>query len=203
MRKESEWKSFHVRPEDEKTAADFYDASEAERYSQSNAMGKIQGQLTLRAIDIARFPLGSKIIDAGCGAGFSCEVLRGIGYGVFPFDVLPVFVEKCREKGFNAKLGDIRKFPFHGEFDGIVSISVLQWVTASNVEQARKVAAEFWSHLKKGGKAVVQFYPKSENELMQTGHCFKQRGFKTTAIIDNPSNPRKRKVFLLLEKVSA
>jgi len=195
-----EWKSFHVRPEDEKTAVDYYDEKEAERYAKSNAMRKIQEQLTLRAVELARFPIGSKIIDAGCGSGFSSEILREIGYEVYPFDIIPAFVKKCREKNFDAKVGDLRKFPFKEKFDGIVSISVLQWVSASGMGEVAKVAKEFWNHLKKGGKAVVQFYPKSEAEAMQIAKAFHEKGFAVKLVTDNPANSRKRKVFILLEK---
>ncbi|MDP3741794.1 MAG: class I SAM-dependent methyltransferase [Candidatus Micrarchaeota archaeon] len=200
MKQSSEWKSFHVRPEDEKTAVDYYDASEAERYAKSNAMRKIQEQLTLRAVELAQFPLGSKIIDAGCGSGFSSIILREIGYEVYPFDLIPAFVEQCKQKGFKAKVGDLCKFPFKGKFDGIVSISVLQWVSIGGMVEVAKVAREFWNHLKKGGKAVIQFYPKSEVEAMQCGKAFKEKGFAVKIITDNPANSRKRKVFILLEK---
>ncbi|MBI4406283.1 class I SAM-dependent methyltransferase [Candidatus Micrarchaeota archaeon] len=200
MNPKSEWRTFHVRPEDQKTARDYYDENEAERYSKSNAMRKIQEQLTLRAVELALFPLGSHIIDAGCGPGFSSEILRKIGYEVLPFDLLPVFVAKCREKGFGAKQGDLRRFPFKGKFDGIVSISVLQWISAPGMRGVEKVAAEFWNHLTKRGKAVIQFYPKSEAELMAVARVFKKRGFKTVVVTENPSNSRKRKTFLLLAK---
>ncbi len=198
-----EWKTFHVRPEDEGGVADYYDEAEALRYCKSNAMRKIQQRLTLRAVQLALFPLGSKIIDAGCGPGFSSQVLRQIGYEVYPFDLLPAFVAKCREKGFNARQGDIRRFPFKGEFDGIVSISALQWVSCRGMREVEKVAEQFWSHLKKKGNAVVQFYPKSEAELMSVARVFRKRGFHTRVITDNVHNPRKRKVFIMLGKTIA
>ncbi len=201
MNQQSEWKTFHVRPEDEKTVGYYYDDREAERYAKSNSMRKIQEQLTLRAIELAKFPLGSKVIDAGCGAGFSAIILREIGYKVYAFDLLQQFVEKCKEKGFAAKVGDLRKFPFKGKFDGIVSISALQWVSAKGMNEVAKVAWEFWKHLKKNGKAVIQFYPKSETELNAVAREFKIVGFKTIVITDNPRNARKRKVFLMLEKL--
>ncbi len=203
MLSSSEWKSFHVRPEDEKTVVDYYDEKEANRYSRSNAMRRIQRGLTMQAVELALFPLGSKVIDAGCGPGFSTEVLAEVGYDVYPFDLLPLFVEKCCEKGFRAKQGDLRKFPFQGKFDGIVSISALQWVSASGIDGVAKVASEFWNHLKKGGKAVLQFYPKSEKEALQTMRSFKAVGFTAKLITYNLANPVKRKVFMLLEKQRA
>ncbi len=196
----SNWKSFHIRPEDEKSLEEFYTDAEAKRYANSNSMRKIQEGLTLRAIELMQLPVGSTVIDAGCGAGFSTFILHEIGYGVLAFDALPIFVKLCKKNGFDAKLGDFRKFPFKQTVDGIVSISVLQWVTAKEVNEASKVANEFWNHLKKGGKAVVQFYPRSETELLQVGRLFKNVGFKTTIVTDNPENARKRKIFLLLVK---
>ncbi|MFH0713625.1 MAG: class I SAM-dependent methyltransferase [Candidatus Micrarchaeota archaeon] len=196
----SEWKSFHVRPEDEKTVEQFYTAAEAKRYAASNSMRRIQEGLTLRAVELMQLPAGSRVIDAGCGAGFSSVILSELCYEVFPFDVIPIFVTLCRKKGFDAKRGDVRKFPFASLYDGIVSISVLQWVSALGAGEVKKVAREFWKHLKTGGKAVVQFYPRDEGEAMQVGRVFKSVGFKTTVITDNPENARKRKVFLLLVK---
>ena len=199
MKKESEWKSFHVRPEDEKTLEDFYTTAEAKRYASSNSMRKIQEGLTLRAVEMMQLPIGSTVIDAGCGPGFSTAILHEIGYEVLAFDALPVFVELCRKNGFDAKVGDIRKFPFSEKVDGIVSISVLQWVIAQGLDETHKVAVECWKHLKPGGKAVFQFYPHSESEAMQIARIFKDTGFKTTLVTDNPKNAKKRKLFLFLE----
>ncbi len=204
MQVSSPWKTFHIRPEDECEVGDFYDSGEVQRYSQSNAMRRIQRDLTLRALDLARFPLNSKILDAGCGSGFSLEILKEVGYKkIYGFDLLPAFVAEAKKRGFkNVKVGDLRQFPFSAaeKFDGIISISALQWVSVHGEKEVEKVAVEFFSHLITGGSAVVQFYPKSEGELMSVAKVFRAIGFKVKMITENPGNARKRKSFLLLYK---
>ena len=49
-------------------------------------------------------------------------------------------------------------------------------------------------------KALVQFYPKSEEEMMLAGKAFREAGFKTKIQIDNEKNARKRRIYLLLRK---
>ncbi|MGC8851218.1 MAG: class I SAM-dependent methyltransferase [Candidatus Micrarchaeia archaeon] len=203
-RAEGPWRSFHVRPEDEHyDVATYYSGAEASRYASSNAMKKIQHNLTLRALELALFPLDWRVLDAGCGAGFSLEVLREAGYKkIAGFDAVLDLLEHAKKKGFAVRLGDLRSIPFPARsFDAILSISALQWLTARNAkENLEKVASEFWRVLKHGGKAVIQFYPRSEEEALEAGKAFRARGFKTTIVTDNPKNPRKRKVFILLSK---
>lgn len=200
----SPWKTFHVRPEDEHSGPEhYYSAGEAVRYAESNAMRKIQRELTLRALELARIPLEAKVLDAGCGTGFSLEVLREVGYDqIAGFDAVDDLLKHAVAKGFEAKKGDLRKIPFSANsFDAIVSISVLQWILVSNAEaNLQKAANEFWRVLRKGGSAIVQFYPRSEAEAVAAGKAFLAAGFVGKLIIDNPENARKRKVFLLLKK---
>ncbi|PIU81238.1 hypothetical protein COS70_05125, partial [Candidatus Micrarchaeota archaeon CG06_land_8_20_14_3_00_50_6] len=68
------------------------------------------------------------------------------------------------------------------------------------VENASKAAQEFWRVLKPNGIVVIQFYPRSEEEAMLAAKAFRAKGFAVRLITDNPQNPRKRKVFLLLKK---
>ncbi|MDO8660453.1 MAG: class I SAM-dependent methyltransferase [Candidatus Woesearchaeota archaeon] len=199
----SSWKNSHVRPEDTQVATDFYTQRESERYASSNAMHKMQTELTLRAVQLAQLPIGSHVLDAGCGSGFSTEVLQQIGYKTSAFDLSPHFVSLAKQRNFECKQGDLRNFPFTEKFDGIFSISALQWITANPKTapaEAAKAALEFNTHLRPGGKAVIQFYPKTEEELLQTAQAFKQNGFHVNIVTDNPKNPRKRKIYLLLEK---
>jgi len=201
--KESPWKTFHVRPEDDKPVHEHYSSEESKRYAESNAMRRIQRELTLRCLDLARFPLNSRVLDAGCGTGFSLEVLKEVGYKkIAGFDAVPSLLEFAKKKGFRVKQGDLRDIPFSDRsFDAIVSVSVLQWILAQNPEQnAAKAASEFWRVLSPKGIAVIQFYPRSEEEAMLAAQAFRAKGFKTTLVTDNPDNPRKRKVFVLLKR---
>ncbi|MBI5635916.1 class I SAM-dependent methyltransferase [Candidatus Micrarchaeota archaeon] len=201
-----EWKSFHVRPEDTKTALDYYDADESKRYSLSNAMRTIQRKITFRCVQIAGLINTKSVLDAGCGPGFSLDALAELGFeDIAGFDVVPAFVKIAKGRGYKVKLGDLREIPFENEsFDGIVSVSSLQWILEHNMKSSvRKCAREFRRVLKEGGRAAIQFYPKSEQQAIDAGRVFRQNGFKVIVITDNPNLARKRKIYLYLEKLGA
>lgn len=189
------------RPEDVfSDAKEFYEERETERYASSRAMHRAQRGLTLRALELALFPLDSTLLDAGCGNGFSMQVLKEVGYaGVKGVDASPSMVVQAKARGFDAFEGDLRKLPFpNASFDGIISVSALQWLKVGDVQ---RVAREFRRVLRAGGKVVAQFYPKSEGEMMAFARSFSEAGFATRVVVDNPMNARKRRVFLLLDIV--
>lgn len=186
------------RPEETGDARKYYDSEAGGAYAQSHAIERIQRELTLKALSIALFPFGSKILDAGCGSGYSLEILKAVGYETAGFDISLAMVRLSKGKGFNAKVGDLRKIPFPAKsFDGIISISALQWVS---LEESGKVAAEFKRVLRPKGRAVVQFYPKSEEELLDWGRTFRKAGFGVVVKQEGLDSRTKRRVFLALSK---
>jgi len=193
------WRVKRERPEETVSDAVKYYAEEGRGYAGSNALRRIQRELTMRSLMLLLPPLSSRILDAGCGNGFSLEVLREAGYKrIRGFDISPEMIEEAKKKKFDVKVGDLRKIPFPARsFDVIISISALQWVKPEGMPS---VAREFRRVLVSGGRAVVQFYPKSEEDLMYVARCFKHAGLKTAMITENADNPRKRRVFLLLSK---
>jgi len=54
--------------------------------------------------------------------------------------------------------------------------------------------------LKDKGKAVFQFYSKSEEEAIKTAKLFSKQGFEVQLVTDYPENSKKRKTYILLEK---
>ncbi|MFH0923006.1 MAG: class I SAM-dependent methyltransferase, partial [Candidatus Micrarchaeota archaeon] len=92
------------RPEKTASATEYY--GENAPYASSSAIRRIQRKITLRALELAMFPLSWKVLDAGCGSGFSLEILREIGYSCAGFDVSPAMVSLAKKKGFVAKVGD-------------------------------------------------------------------------------------------------
>jgi len=59
----------------------------------------------------------------------------------------------------------------------------------------------FYEMLKPNNKAVIQFYPKSKEILENLSNIIlNNTNFKGNLIIDNPNNPKKRKIFLELRK---
>jgi len=91
-------------------------------------------------------------------------------------------------------------------FDAIISISALQWIYRglNNKEMhflLINLAKSFYNILKKNSKAVFQFYPKNNTIMEKIGDIIiKSTPFEGKFIIDNPYNPKKRKIFLVIKK---
>ncbi len=185
------------RPED-RTSAEEYFERHGEDYAKSNAIRHIQHRITQRAVELADWPKGAKILDLGCGSGFSMEVLKELGYEVLGVDISEKMLGFAKAQGFNVVRADARELPFEDEsFDGLLSISMLQWLGKKDVE---KVARECYRILKPGGVAVIQFYPRSEDEMVLVGRAFVKAGFTGEFTIDNPKNAKKRKIYLVARK---
>jgi len=60
---------------------------------------------------------------------------------------------------------DIGKLFKDRKFDGVVSVSALQWI--KDKQEIQRVAQRNLFYLNKDGPLVVQFYPKSEQELKE------------------------------------
>jgi ubiquinone/menaquinone biosynthesis C-methylase UbiE len=191
------WKVKGQRPEDKFQAEELYGKAGAGVY-EKNAMRHIQEQILSRAVALLQLQGSERVLDAGCGTGFGMQLLQRAGFSVEGFDLSDEMLALARKKGLAVKKGDLRDIPFkQKEFDAVVSVSALQWVP---FHQRKIVAREFWRVLKAGGKAAVQFYPASEQEMTRTGSLFKRQGFSGRIQIDGEDNPRKRKVYLILQK---
>ncbi|MCK4326988.1 MAG: methyltransferase domain-containing protein [Candidatus Diapherotrites archaeon] len=162
---------------------------------ESPGMKRMQEQLTLRAIELLGIDSG-RVIDIGCGTGYSTQVLADTGFDVVGIDPNQEMVERANERKLACSVGSFEEIPFPDHsFDAAVSISTLQWV-----EDYRAAAKEVSRVLKYSAKAVFQFYPESEEDAMKTAKAFAREGFKAELAIDNPDNPKKKKVFLVLER---
>ncbi|MBI5224824.1 methyltransferase domain-containing protein [Candidatus Micrarchaeota archaeon] len=199
------WFVAKERPEEKFSgnAAKFY-SQEGSGY-EKNSIKNIQSKILLRGLQLVNFPSNSKLLDVGCGTGLGMEILKELGFKVQGIDVSPDLLKIAKAKKLKVMLGDMRKMPIKDlQFDGIVSISALQWVIGKDGAEGKRdvqvVADEFFRVLTPKGKAIIQFYPKSEDEAMHAGKAFKIAGFKATLQIDNENNAKKRKVYLLLEK---
>lgn len=199
------WTIESDRPEESAASPEeFYSAEEAYEYETSSAMHRMQTEMTLRALSLADFPAGAKILDLGCGTGISMRVLKERGYKPTGIDISEEMLKFARKKKFDVKPGDIRKMPFKKEeFDGAISISTLQWLLVGEdwEDEIKKAAGEARRVLKPGAPAVFQFYPKSEEIMEKTGKMFAKAGFGARFAIDNPDSPKKRKIFLILRRL--
>ena len=204
MQKEKKWVIKNIRPEENysRKASEYYNKEVSENYSKSKPVQRMQRQITLRAIELANFKKGAKILDLGAGTGYSMRVLKELGFKVRGIDVSSEMIKKARENELEVIEADMRKIPFNNnEFDGIISISALQWLVADKEdEEIKKVAKETRRVLKDKGKAVFQFYSKSEEEAIKTAKLFSKQGFEVQLVTDYPENSKKRKTYILLEK---
>lgn len=67
-----------------------------------------------------------KVLDVGCSDGTVSEMIKDVGNEVFGIDIIPHYVEKAKEKGIKAVLGDIEEgLPFDDEFFDVVYAAVL------------------------------------------------------------------------------
>ena len=95
--------------------------------------------------------------------------------------------------------------PFRpGSFDACISISVLQWLfnaETSNTSSHRRLSrffATLFSALKRGGKAVLQFYPETEGQSATVMAEAKRAGFGGGIVVDYPESKKARKYYLCL-----
>lgn len=74
-------------------------------------------------------PLGSKVIDAGCGAGRTVYGLHKAGYDAWGLDYAPSTITALNRLApeLNIVLGDIHDLPFDDQcFDGVWSLGVVE-----------------------------------------------------------------------------
>jgi len=179
----------------------YYTEDEIERYARSSTMKKVQHKIAMRILQILNLKKKSLILDLGSGPGLTAEVYRDDGHIVVCLDVLEKMLNKAKEKGFECVKGDMRDlinlFP-NRKFDAIVSASAIQWL--KNEEDIESLAKGIFHIMKNDACCIIQFYPKTEQELKVFAYMFKKMGFSAEIIIDQPDNPKKRTIFLVLKK---
>ncbi len=133
--------------------------------------------------------------------------LNELGHKTVALDIISNFLKFYDIKDLNPILADMCYPPFQPRiFDAIISISALQWIYKDRISEKMvldliNLFKSFYSILKPNGKAVFQFYPKNKTILDDIGESIsKNTKFKGNFIIDNPNNPKKRKIFLILKK---
>ncbi len=189
-------------------ASDYFNHETLSNYAKSKSIMRTQRKITLRALEILELRKNNcLILDAGCGPGFVAIYLNELGHKTIALDIISDFLNFYDIKDLNPILADMCYPPFQPSiFDAIISISALQWIYKdSNLEKKRLdligLFKSFYSILKPNGKAVFQFYPKNNAILDAIGNIIAENTkFMGNFIIDNPNNPKKRKIFLILEK---
>ncbi|POY70407.1 hypothetical protein BMF94_6582 [Rhodotorula taiwanensis] len=150
----------------------------------------------------------SYLLDIGAGSGLSGEILTEEGHQWVGMDVSGGMLEVAleREVEGDLMLADIGQgIPFRpGAFDGAISVSVLQWLcnadsTAhSPVGRLLRFFTDLFGCLRKGSRAVFQFYPESDEQVKFIMNQATRAGFGGGLCVDYPNSSKKKKFYLIL-----
>ena len=139
----------------------FYSYEEAKKYNLSGAFKRIQKAMTLDALEIINFEDKSKILDLGCGTGFSTKILKEKGFNVIGLDISKNMLIFAKEKNLKVIESNMTSLPFKdNSFNGLISISAIQWLKN---QEYNIVLKEINRVIK--NKAIIQFYPKNNVEF--------------------------------------
>ena len=198
----------HERPEEfAGDPLEFYTSKRVNEYAQSKALMRIQERIAKRALEIAQIEPPARVLDLGMGCGFASTYMLLNHFQVVGIDINFLFLTYYNIQKLNPLQTDMRDMGFRkNSFDLIISISAIQWILAEKKEIKRlkflkSLADQCSIILNHGGKIVFQFYPKSDSAMHEVGKVFSDtEKFNGNFIIDNPDNPKKRKIYLYLEK---
>jgi 18S rRNA (guanine1575-N7)-methyltransferase len=95
--------------------------------------------------------------------------------------------------------------PFRpGVFDGVISISAIQWLCymdkKTNIPQKRlkTLFQSLYNSLRRGARAVLQFYPESATQMNMISQAAMKCGFGGGMVVDYPHSTKAKKYFLVL-----
>jgi len=198
------------RPELKAPPEVFYNDDEARKYTSNTRMIEIQNQMTLRALELLALPEDEPcfLLDIGCGSGLSGEVLTEQGHYWVGFDISSSMLDIAKEREVEGDLLELDAgmgVPFRpGTFDGCISISALQWLCNADkkwhnpVKRLHSFFTTLYTSLKRGGKAIFQFYPDSPSQVELITSQAMRSGFSGGVVVDYPNSTRAKKMFLVL-----
>lgn len=199
------------RPELTAPPQEFYNDTEARKYTASSRVIEIQDRLTERAVELLNFPddgVPRLLLDVGCGSGLSGDRLTELGHEWIGTDIAKSMLEVAQEREVDGCLIHYdmgHGCPFRpGVFDGAVSISAVQWLcnADNSSHEPRKRLKAFFTQLyrclRRGAKAVLQFYPDGAKQAEMITTAALRVGFSGGLVVDYPNSTRAKKYFLVL-----
>ena len=171
--------------------------------------------MTNRALELLDLKESSFILDLGCGSGLSGEILTnteevdGGPHTWIGMDISSSMLAEALERDVEGDmlLADIGQgIPFRaGSFDAAISISAIQWLcnaesTSDEDAPDRRLKRFFdglYAGLKRGGRAVCQFYPKNDAQRNMITSAAVKAGFGAGVLEDDPET-KNVKLYLVL-----
>lgn len=169
--------------------------------------------MTRRALELLDLKVPSLILDIGCGSGLSGEILSAVDpsdggpHTWIGMDVSPSMLDIALQRDVEGDLmlADIGQgVPFRaGSFDAAISISAIQWLCSaesSETSPAGRLNRFFnglYASLRRGGRAVCQFYPKNDTQRNMITQAAVKAGFGAGLLEDDPGT-KNVKLYLVL-----
>ncbi|WEW60351.1 18S rRNA (guanine1575-N7)-methyltransferase [Emydomyces testavorans] len=201
------------RPEDSLPPDLYYNDTESRKYTSSSRIQNIQSEMTHRALELLELRSPSFILDIGCGSGLSGEILSSIPtsqggpHTWVGMDISPSMLDIAlqREVDGDLFLADMGQgVPFRaGTFDAAISISAIQWLCnaeATDVSPEGRLRRFFdglYACLRRGARAVCQFYPKNDAQRNMISAAAVKAGFGAGILEDDPGT-KNGKLYLVL-----
>ena len=136
-----------------------------------------------QAFDAVREAAPARVLEVGCGWGeFAARMRDELGATVVAVDLSPRMVELARERGVDARVGDVQQLPFD---DASFDCAVANWMLyhAPDIDRA---LAELARVLRPGGRLVAATNGKrhleelwllvGRNKSQETRHFFSEDG---------------------------
>jgi 18S rRNA (guanine1575-N7)-methyltransferase len=169
--------------------------------------------MTRRALELLNLDSPSLILDVGCGSGLSGEILSSVPedeggpHTWVGMDVSASMLDVALQRDVEGDLllADIGQgVPFRaGAFDAAISISAIQWLCnaeSSETSPAGRLTRFFnglYASLRRGARAVCQFYPKNEVQRNMITAAAVKAGFGAGILEDDPGT-KNVKLYLVL-----
>ena len=123
-------------------------------------------ELTNRALEIADYKMGSRILDIGCGEGDTVDYLNRMGLNAEGIDINLAKIEAAKTSfpGINVKFGDGGFLDDYMSytFDGVTMECVL-----STMPQPDETLHEAYCVLKRGGRLILTDYYEIDPDPQQ------------------------------------
>ena len=195
------------RPEDLLPPDLYYNDTESAKYTTSSRIQAIQASMTHRALELLDLKTPSFVLDIGCGSGLSGEILTEDEHTWVGMDISPSMLDIAlqRETDGDLFLADMGQgLPFRaGTFDAAISISAVQWLCnaestgVSPEGRLRRFFDGLYACLRRGGRAVCQFYPKNEQQREMISKAAVRAGFGA-GILEDDGGTKNQKTYLVL-----